>query len=234
MSTGGDGCSADGRMVAPVNGTVTGDFGEDRGDHAHAGTDIAAPSGSTVRAAECGTVSVSGSQSGYGLMVCVRHAGGITTCYAHLSERSVAVNEYVRAGQKVGEVGCTGSCTGPHVHFEVRQNDTATDPSPYLRGSRTVSGRQATATTALPVGEGGIGGATPEEQAAVFGNGSGGAEAPAPTAAAPAPTNVAPAPTAAAPRRPRPPPRSPKAPLSVAEFSPPFFSAPVAEAPYGF
>ena len=199
VSTGGDGCSTDGRIVAPVNGTVTGGYGEDRGDHAHAGTDIAAPTGTTVRAAECGTVSVSGSESGYGLMVCVRHAGGLTTCYAHLSERSVAVNEYVRAGQKVGEVGCTGSCTGPHVHFEVRQNGTATDPSPYLRGSRTVSGQQAVATTALPVGEGGIGGATPEEQAAVFGNGSGGAEAPA----APAPTNVAPAaapaPTAVAP-----------------------------------
>ena len=230
MSTGGDGCSADGRMVAPVNGTVTGDFGEDRGDHAHAGTDIAAPSGTTVRAAECGTVSVSGSQSGYGLMVCVRHAGGMTTCYAHLSERSVAVNEYVRAGQKVGEVGCTGSCTGPHVHFEVRQNDTATDPSPYLRGSRTVSGRQATATTALPVGEGGIGGATPEEQAAVFGNGSGGAEAPAPTAAAPAPTNVAPAPTAAAPTAEAP---APVAEAPVAEAPAPVAEtpAPVAEAP---
>ena len=209
VSTGGDGCSADGRMVAPVNGTVTGGFGEDRGDHAHAGTDIAAPSGTTVRSAECGTVSVSGSQSGYGLMVCVRHAGGLTTCYAHLSEQSVAVNEYVRAGQKIGEVGCTGSCTGPHVHFEVRQNDTATDPSPYLRGSRTVSGRQATATTAMPVGEGGIGGATPEEQAAVFGNGSGGAEAPAPTP--PRPRTARPCRPRQR-RRPRPPRRSPKHP----------------------
>ena len=108
--------------------TVTGSYGEDRGDHAHSGTDIAAPTGTTVRAADCGTVSVSGEESGYGQMVCVQHAGETTTCYAHLSERDVSVNEYVKAGQKIGEVGCTGSCTGPHVHFEVRQNGAATTP----------------------------------------------------------------------------------------------------------
>ena len=165
----GDGCTSGGRMVAPVNGTVTGSFGEDRGDHAHSGTDIAAPTGTTVRAAECGTVSMSGTESGYGSMVCIRHAGEATTCYAHLSERSVAVNEYVKAGQKIGEVGCTGSCTGPHVHFEVRQNGVAEDPSAYLEGSRAVA---ASADSTA------IGGATPEEQTMVFGS-TGGAEAPA-------------------------------------------------------
>ena len=180
----GDGCTPDGRMVAPVNGTVTGSFGEGRGDHTHAGTDIAAPTGTTVRAAECGTVSVSGTESGYGTMVCIRHAGETTTCYAHLSEKSVGVNEYVKAGQKIGEVGCTGSCTGPHVHFEVRQNGVAEDASPYLQGSRTVAGGSAEATSApMPAGEGGTGGATPEQQAAVFGS-TGGAEAPATEATA--------------------------------------------------
>ena len=135
VSTGEGGCSTDGRIVTPVSsGTVTGSYGEDRGDHAHSGEDIAAPTGTTVRAADCGTVSVSGEESGYGQMVCVQHAGGTTTCYAHLSERDVAVSEYVQAGQKIGEVGCTGSCTGPHVHFEVRQNGAATDPAPYLNG----------------------------------------------------------------------------------------------------
>ena len=174
----GDGCTADGRMVAPVNGTVTGTFGEDRGDHAHSGTDIAAPTGTTVRAAECGTVSVSGTESGYGTMVCIRHAGETTTCYAHLSERSVAVNEYVKAGQKIGEVGCTGSCTGPHVHFEVRQNGVAENAAPYLKGSRTVAGGSARPTSAaMAEAEGGIGGATPAQQAAVF-NSTGGAQAP--------------------------------------------------------
>ncbi len=186
----GDGCTSDGRIVAPVNGTVTGSYGENRGDHAHSGTDIAAPTGTTVRAAECGTVSVSGEESGYGQMICVRHAGETTTCYAHLSERDVAVNEYVKAGQKIGEVGCTGSCTGPHVHFEVRQNGAAEDPSPYLQGSRTVSGASAEATTApMPEGEGGTGGATPAQQAEVFG-GTGGAQAPAATTEATATTAV--------------------------------------------
>ena len=218
----GDGCTTDGRMVAPVNGTVTGTFGEDRGSHAHSGTDIAAPTGTTVRAAECGTVSVSGTESGYGNMVCVQHAGETTTCYAHLSERSVSVNEYVKAGQKIGEVGCTGSCTGPHVHFEVRQNGQAEDPTPHLNGSRAV------ATTAAGDGVA-IGGATPHEQAAVFGNGSGGAEAPAAEAGtqataqattpveAPAPAAEAPAPAPAA-----------EAPAPAAEAPTP---APVAEAP---
>ena len=247
----GDGCTSDGRMVAPVNGTVTGSYGEGRGDHTHSGTDIAAPTGTTVRAAECGTISVSGSESGYGEMVCIRHAGETTTCYAHLSERSVGVNEYVKAGQKIGEVGCTGSCTGPHVHFEVRQNGVAEDPSPYLQGSRTVAGASAEATsTPLPEGEGGTGGATPEQQAEVFGNGTGGAEAPAaevtattavpvdevapaapPAEAAPAPVEAAPAPVAEAPapvaEAPAPAPVA-EAPAPVAEAPAP---APVAEAP---
>ncbi len=210
----GDGCTTDGRMVAPVNGTVTGSFGEDRGDHAHSGTDIAAPTGTTVRAAECGTVSVSGTESGYGTMVCIRHAGETTTCYAHLSENSVAVNEYVKAGQKIGEVGCTGSCTGPHVHFEVRRNGVAEDASPYLQGSRTVAGGSAQPTSAtIAEGEGGIGGATPEQQAAVF-NSTGGAQAPAAQTEATA-TTQAPA----------------AAPLDGAEAPAPAVAAPVEAAP---
>ena len=227
----GDGCTADGRIVAPVNGTVTGSFGEGRGDHAHSGTDIAAPTGTTVRAAECGTISISGSESGYGEMICIRHAGETTTCYAHLSERSVGVNEYVKAGQKIGEVGCTGSCTGPHVHFEVRQNGVAEDPSPYLQGSSTVSGASAEATSApMPEGDGGTGGATPQEQAAVFGNGTGGAEAPAAeataTTAVPVDEVAAEAPPAAAA-----PPAEAPAPVAEAPAPAAEAPAPVAEAP---
>ena len=183
----GSGCAADGRLVTPVNGTVTSGYGDGRN---HAGVDIAAPTGTTVRAAQCGTVSMSGTESGYGSMICIRHAGETTTCYAHLSQRDVSVNEYVKAGQKIGEVGCTGRCTGPHTHFEVRQGGTAQNPSPYLAGSRTVAAKTATTAT------GGIGGPTEAEQAAVFGTTTGGTEAPT-TAAAPAPP----------PRHPRLPPR---------------------------
>ncbi|HET8756109.1 MAG TPA: peptidoglycan DD-metalloendopeptidase family protein, partial [Solirubrobacteraceae bacterium] len=179
VATGSGGCSTDGRIVTPVaGGTVTGGYGEDRGDHAHSGEDIAVPTGTTVRAADCGTVSVSGEESGYGQMVCIQHAGGTTTCYAHLSERDVAVSEYVEAGQKIGEVGCTGSCTGPHVHFEVRQNGAATDPAPYLNGSRTIAGGTAAKARAdLPEGSGGIGGPSAAEEAAMWGS-AGGAQAP--------------------------------------------------------
>ena len=178
----GSGCTADGRLVTPVSGTVTSPYGEDRGDHAHSGVDIAAPTGTTVRAAQCGTISISGTQSGYGSMVCIRHAGETTTCYAHLSQRDVSVNEYVKAGQKIGEVGCTGRCTGPHTHFEVRRNGVAENPSPYLAGSRTVTGQAAV----LPQGSGGVGGATEAEQAATFGTATGGTEAPAAAATTPA------------------------------------------------
>jgi Meckel syndrome type 1 protein len=220
----GDGCTADGRMVAPVNGTVTGSFGEDRGDHAHSGTDIAAPTGTTVRAAECGTVSMSGTESGYGSMVCVRHAGETTTCYAHLSERSVGVNEYVKAGQKIGEVGCTGSCTGPHVHFEVRQNGTAQNPSGYLNGSQKVASSQS---------NGSIGGPTPAEQDMAFGETeTGGAEAPAaePTATTAAPIDEV-APAEAAPAAEAPPAEAAPAPVEAEAAPVEAAPAPVDAAP---
>jgi murein DD-endopeptidase MepM/ murein hydrolase activator NlpD len=139
------GCAA--RTSAPVQGTVTGRFGEGRGDHTHAGVDIAAPSGTPIQAIQCGTVVQSGSESGYGLMVCVRHAGGLTTCYAHMSRTQASVDQQVRAGQVIGYVGCTGSCTGPHVHVEVRRNGRAEDPAPYLAGQQTIAGTTATAAS---------------------------------------------------------------------------------------
>ena len=217
----GSGCSADGRLVTPVNGTVTSGYGDGRN---HAGVDIAAPTGTTVRAAQCGTVSMSGTESGYGSMICIRHAGETTTCYAHLSQRDVSVNEYVRAGQKIGEVGCTGRCTGPHTHFEVRQNGTAQNPSPYLAGSRKVAAAK-TATAAST----GIGGPTQAEEAATFGTTTGGTEAPAAAAPAPAAAAPTPAPTAAAPA-PAPTAAAP-APAPTAEAPAPAVEAPVAEAP---
>jgi murein DD-endopeptidase MepM/ murein hydrolase activator NlpD len=227
----GTGCTADGRLVTPVNGVNTSGFGDDRGTHAHSGVDIAAPTGTTVRAAQCGTVSISGTQSGYGSMICVRHAGETTTCYAHLSQRDVSVNEYVKAGQKIGEVGCTGRCTGPHTHFEVRRNGVAENPSPYLAGSRTVAGATATATQASAA----IGGATDEEQAATFATATGGTEAPAPAAqpapAAETPAAPAPAPAEAAPVEAVAPAPEPEAPAPVAEAPAPVAEAPAAPAP---
>src|SRR4029078_1167132 len=102
-------------------------------------------------AAQCGTVSQAGTESGYGNIVCIQHAGGVSTCYAHLSAIGVSKGPYVHVGDVIGKVGCTGNCTGPHLHFEVRQNGTATDPAPYLAGTQTIAGgTEANATTAKP------------------------------------------------------------------------------------
>src|SRR3712207_4634858 len=130
-------------MVSPVSGTTTSAYGEDRGTHAHAGVDIAAPTGTPVVAAQCGTVTQSGAQGAYGLLVCVDHGGGVSSCYAHLSETLVATGQEVHAGDTVGRVGTTGRSTGPHLHFEVRENGRAVDPDPYLEGDQTVTAHVA-------------------------------------------------------------------------------------------
>jgi Meckel syndrome type 1 protein len=146
----GGGCGS-GKIATPVSGTVTGHFGEARSGHAHAGEDIAAPTGTAVRAAQCGTVSQAGTESGYGNIVCIQHAGGVSTCYAHLSAIDVSKGAYVHVGDVIGKVGCTGNCTGPHLHFEVRENGTATDPAPYLAGTKAIAGgTEAKASTATP------------------------------------------------------------------------------------
>jgi Meckel syndrome type 1 protein len=130
----------------PVSGVRTGSFGENRGTHAHAGVDIAAPTGTAVRAASCGTVTTAGMTSGgYGNLVCIEHEGGRTTCYAHLSQILAKRGQTVEAGQVIGRVGSTGRSTGPHLHFEVRVSGRAVDPTPYLNGSRQLSTGAATA-----------------------------------------------------------------------------------------
>jgi Meckel syndrome type 1 protein len=129
-----------GTLTSPVEGTVTGSFGENRGDHRHAGQDIAAPSGTPVRAVDCGTVTQAASERGYGNIICIQHSASISTCYAHLSSFETQRGDYVEVGQIIGRVGTTGNSTGPHLHFEVRQNGKAVDPEPYLTGGAQASG----------------------------------------------------------------------------------------------
>jgi murein DD-endopeptidase MepM/ murein hydrolase activator NlpD len=95
--------------------------------------DIAASSGSAVVAADTGRVVYVGAMSGYGNVVAVDHGGGISTLYAHLSAFSVGSGESVARGEQIASVGCTGYCTGPHLHFEVRVNGGPVDPLPYLQ-----------------------------------------------------------------------------------------------------
>jgi murein DD-endopeptidase MepM/ murein hydrolase activator NlpD len=131
-------------IATPVNGTVTSEFGP-RGGRNHDGIDIAAPSGTAVHAAACGTVSLAGQQSGYGNIVCVTHTSQFSTCYAHLSRFGVSNGAQVQQGQVIGYVGCTGNCTGPHLHFETRVNGQAQNPRQYLAGASIPGGRATVA-----------------------------------------------------------------------------------------
>lgn len=102
----------------------------------HHGIDYAAPRGTDVFAAAAGRVIRAGrSGSGYGNWVVIEHADGLQTIYAHLSSVDVDAGDRVRTGDKIGEVGSTGRSTGPHLHFEVRQDNRAVDPQPLLDGT---------------------------------------------------------------------------------------------------
>ncbi|MBD2844766.1 peptidoglycan DD-metalloendopeptidase family protein [Paenibacillus sp. IB182496] len=101
----------------------------------HTGTDFAAPQGTPIYAAEAGTVIVAQVTSGYGNTVIIDHGNGIWTLYAHIRNGGIKVEsgEQVKRGQKIAEVGTTGNSTGPHLHFEVRENEKPVDPMGYLR-----------------------------------------------------------------------------------------------------
>ena len=98
----------------------------------HLGIDLACPSGTEVLAFNGGTVAKSAYHYSYGNYVLIDHGGGIATLYAHMSNRLVDVGDRVEAGQQVGNVGLTGSTTGYHLHFEVRENGKVVNPRNYL------------------------------------------------------------------------------------------------------
>ncbi len=98
----------------------------------HAGLDFAASYGSTIHAADSGTVIFAGWYGGYGKAVIISHSQGITTLYGHTSELFVSEGQSVKKGQAIASVGSTGFSTGPHLHFEVRRDGTPVDPANYL------------------------------------------------------------------------------------------------------
>ncbi len=120
--------------VKPITGHITSRFGamEDIRDHAHKGMDIAAPNGTTIKAAANGTVTYAGYMGGYGNLVIISHGNGIQTYYGHCSKIYVSVGTQVAAGDSIAAVGSTGNSTGNHLHFEIRKNGAQINPQKYL------------------------------------------------------------------------------------------------------
>jgi murein DD-endopeptidase MepM/ murein hydrolase activator NlpD len=118
-------------FIWPVNGPVVSPYGP-RWGRIHEGIDIAVPSGTPIRAVKAGNVILAAPTGGYGNYTCVDHGGGLSSCYAHQSSYAASVGDSVGQGEVIGYVGCTGSCFGDHVHFEIRVNGAAVDPLGYL------------------------------------------------------------------------------------------------------
>jgi len=122
----------------PVEGKITGSFGERidpfNGEGAfHSGVDISAGVGSRVIAPADGLVTYADFLGGYGRAVTVDHGHGISTRYGHLASFAVTAGQYIHRGDTIGFVGLSGRSTGPHLHYEVRINDTPVNPYKYLR-----------------------------------------------------------------------------------------------------
>ncbi len=126
-----------GIMALPSDGYISSPYGWrshpilGRG-RLHTGMDFAAGYGSTIRAADSGTVLYSGWYGGYGKTVIINHGKGITTLYGHGSKLYVKAGQNVKRGQAISAIGSTGLSTGPHLHFEVRKNGTPVNPADYL------------------------------------------------------------------------------------------------------
>jgi peptidoglycan DL-endopeptidase CwlO len=127
-----------GQFIWPVNGPITSGFGARNigaGGEFHPGIDIGAGTGTPIRAAGAGTVTLMQPESasgGYGNFTCISHTSSISTCYGHQSRFGTHPGARVSQGQVIGFVGCTGRCFGPHLHFEVRVNGSVVNPLGYL------------------------------------------------------------------------------------------------------
>ncbi len=129
----------------PVEGQVTGSFGERidpfNGEGAfHSGVDISSAYGNRIVAPADGVVTFTDSMGGYGKAIVIDHGNGISTRYGHLSGFAVTSGQAVHRGDIIGFVGESGRSTGPHLHYEVRINDTPVNPYKYLRISVAHSG----------------------------------------------------------------------------------------------
>ncbi|MCA9792892.1 MAG: peptidoglycan DD-metalloendopeptidase family protein [Candidatus Eremiobacteraeota bacterium] len=122
-----------GGYIWPVNGPITSGFGYryhpvTGGTRFHSGLDLGVGWGTPIHAADNGVVAHAGWLGGYGYCVIINHGGGYATLYGHCSSLNVSVGQAVSQGQIIARVGSTGMSTGPHLHFEVRQNGVPVNP----------------------------------------------------------------------------------------------------------
>lgn len=120
--------------VVPVQGNISSRYGarESIRDHTHQGLDIAAVTGTPIKAAADGVITYSGTMGGYGNLIIIDHGNGITTYYGHCSKLYKKKGTKVTAGDRIAAVGSTGNSTGPHLHFEIRKNGVYVNPAKYL------------------------------------------------------------------------------------------------------
>ena len=111
-----------GPRVHPIFGTV----------RQHNGIDLDGDTGDRVRAARSGEVILAGARNGFGNTIVIYHGLGYSTLYAHLSRIEVSEGQNVESGDRIGAIGSTGWSTGPHLHFELRIDGKAVDPTPFL------------------------------------------------------------------------------------------------------
>ena len=145
-------------QVIPVNGgEITSGFGYRSdpftgGGAFHPGLDFKGEYGAPIHAAADGRVSFVGQIRGYGNVVEVSHGNGLVTRYAHMSKTMATVGQEVAAGAVIGAIGSTGRSTGPHLHFEVRINNSVVNPRPFLEKAPDVleQARGAIASRSAP------------------------------------------------------------------------------------
>lgn len=132
-----DAPSADGQQFRwPVRGRIISGFGSKSNGEKNDGINLAVPEGTSVKAAEAGTVIYSGSEiAGYGNLILVRHAGGWVSAYAHNANMLVKRGDVVKRGQGIAIAGATGTVTSPQVHFELRRGSNPVNPLDFLAGA---------------------------------------------------------------------------------------------------
>ena len=121
-------------FLLPVRGRIISGFGAKQKGLHNDGVNIAAPSGTSVRAAENGIVVYSGNELlGYGNMILLRHADGLMTAYGHNQSVLVQKGQKIRRGQIIAKVGRTGNVSVPQLHFEIRKGKNAVDPARFIK-----------------------------------------------------------------------------------------------------